>query len=338
MNRFAPIDELESTVYSTGQRPSNTALLGQRVPRLPHVLVGNPGFPGDNDSILAAERRRNNPVNHGFFPVDRFEQVPPEVMDPNSSVHYPKELPQKELPDWFMTELQQRLWMPVEDNTPVDYTALAKLSIICELGDAVDTLHMSKIEKAKLFMKLHTLYTETKDIGCIQALFSMQNDALRETVVKLFTGKSVGNSDEENMELDNSCPICREPYKMGSKLVKLVCNHEFHHNCIGLWLFTQNKSKCPMCQTAVEVSRKQPDAQKQSTSSADIDQPTVSPQEQSSSVDVEASTVASELTMESLQNIPSWMDRSVIASMTSPTVRSTEGVHSLNDMYPDATI
>ena len=93
-----------------------------------------------------------------------------------------------------------------------------------------------------------------------------------------------------------------------------------------------------MCQTAVEVSRKQPDAQKQSTSSADIDQPTVSPQEQSSSVDVEASTVASELTMESLQNIPSWMDRSVIASMTSPTVRSTEGVHSLNDMYPDATI
>lgn len=45
------------------------------------------------------------------------------------------------------------------------------------------------------------------------------------------------------------CPICLEKITEEKKTLK--CGHEFHTECINLWL--DEKKECPVCRTAVET-------------------------------------------------------------------------------------
>ncbi|XP_074278879.1 E3 ubiquitin-protein ligase MBR2-like [Silene latifolia] len=42
-----------------------------------------------------------------------------------------------------------------------------------------------------------------------------------------------------------TCPICREVYIAGESIGTLDCNHEFHTDCIKMWLTIKNE--CPVC-------------------------------------------------------------------------------------------
>lgn len=48
----------------------------------------------------------------------------------------------------------------------------------------------------------------------------------------------------DNLLLDE-CSICLEKYKINDKIIKLNCNHEYHKNCIVLWI--KNNNTCPHC-------------------------------------------------------------------------------------------
>ncbi|XP_047327622.1 E3 ubiquitin-protein ligase BIG BROTHER-like [Impatiens glandulifera] len=41
------------------------------------------------------------------------------------------------------------------------------------------------------------------------------------------------------------CVICFTTYKRGDKLIALPCAHQYHSDCISLWL--RQKKNCPMC-------------------------------------------------------------------------------------------
>ena len=46
-------------------------------------------------------------------------------------------------------------------------------------------------------------------------------------------------------ELEENCPICREPTEIGDKWIRLKCTHQFHEKCLYNWI--ERQRTCPMC-------------------------------------------------------------------------------------------
>ncbi|GKB58779.1 E3 ubiquitin protein ligase RING1 [Tanacetum coccineum] len=46
-------------------------------------------------------------------------------------------------------------------------------------------------------------------------------------------------------KMEGSCSVCLEKYKEGEELRILHCSHEFHADCIKIWLLCKNV--CPLC-------------------------------------------------------------------------------------------
>ncbi|GKC38004.1 E3 ubiquitin protein ligase MBR2-like protein isoform X1 [Tanacetum coccineum] len=46
-------------------------------------------------------------------------------------------------------------------------------------------------------------------------------------------------------KMEGSCSVCLEKYKEGEELGILHCSHEFHADCIKIWLLCKNV--CPLC-------------------------------------------------------------------------------------------
>uniref|UniRef100_A0A1A9W2R8 E3 ubiquitin-protein ligase RNF181 n=1 Tax=Glossina brevipalpis TaxID=37001 RepID=A0A1A9W2R8_9MUSC len=57
-------------------------------------------------------------------------------------------------------------------------------------------------------------------------------------------------NDEDDLE-DLECAVCKEPALIGEKYKILPCKHEFHEDCILLWLKKANS--CPLCRYELET-------------------------------------------------------------------------------------
>ncbi|XP_034113058.1 E3 ubiquitin-protein ligase RNF181 homolog [Drosophila sulfurigaster albostrigata] len=55
----------------------------------------------------------------------------------------------------------------------------------------------------------------------------------------------------EELNPDLECAVCKEPAEEGSKFKVLPCKHEFHEQCILLWLKKANS--CPICRYIFET-------------------------------------------------------------------------------------
>ena len=55
----------------------------------------------------------------------------------------------------------------------------------------------------------------------------------------------------ESKVVADKCSICIDD-EDDSELVALECFHIFHRNCIGKWIQSQEKAKCPMCKKQLE--------------------------------------------------------------------------------------
>jgi hypothetical protein len=49
------------------------------------------------------------------------------------------------------------------------------------------------------------------------------------------------------MDPDDSCSVCLEPYKPGDDKGMLSCNHEFHFACLERWFIMRQQPSCPLC-------------------------------------------------------------------------------------------
>lgn len=63
--------------------------------------------------------------------------------------------------------------------------------------------------------------------------------------IRKFSNVTYTPNENETEEDAPSCSICMETYKPGTRIKRLPCNHEFHPDCITLWLETNNS--CPIC-------------------------------------------------------------------------------------------
>ena len=51
-------------------------------------------------------------------------------------------------------------------------------------------------------------------------------------------------------DIDEACVVCQCDFEDGDEVKKLICDHQFHNNCIMGWL--KNHSTCPMCNISLK--------------------------------------------------------------------------------------
>jgi len=59
--------------------------------------------------------------------------------------------------------------------------------------------------------------------------------------------KSDPTSSNNNNESDTNCSICLENFEPGDLVVSSTCLHEFHRDCVMLWLKIKKHHGCPYC-------------------------------------------------------------------------------------------
>ena len=62
----------------------------------------------------------------------------------------------------------------------------------------------------------------------------------------------------DNFGCENSCPVCKEDFIVGNKMMDLPCKHYFHEDCLMPWL--NQHDSCPICR--YELKTDDPDYEK----------------------------------------------------------------------------
>lgn len=62
--------------------------------------------------------------------------------------------------------------------------------------------------------------------------------------------KANQNAYKKSNTINKECSVCLENFIKNDELIKLNCNHIFHHNCIKNWLCKES-NKCPVCRIQV---------------------------------------------------------------------------------------
>lgn len=52
-------------------------------------------------------------------------------------------------------------------------------------------------------------------------------------------------------DLDKTCNICLEQFKLRQNKLRLSCEHEFHPVCLKSWVVRESSS-CPLCRNVIE--------------------------------------------------------------------------------------
>lgn len=80
----------------------------------------------------------------------------------------------------------------------------------------------------------------------------------KDTVEVTSDGKMVcisGNSSVNSLDTafePSNCVICLEPFEDGDIMRRLPCNHEYHRDCVDVWL-TKKCSSCPLCLHSIQI-------------------------------------------------------------------------------------
>ncbi|KAM7359442.1 E3 ubiquitin-protein ligase RNF181 homolog [Cochliomyia hominivorax] len=72
-------------------------------------------------------------------------------------------------------------------------------------------------------------------------------EASKRAIAELPVHEITIDDDKETLE----CAVCKQPAENGEKYKILPCKHEFHEECILLWLKKANS--CPMCRYELET-------------------------------------------------------------------------------------
>ena len=72
---------------------------------------------------------------------------------------------------------------------------------------------------------------------------------------------------DDAIERNLSCPICRDDFKEHSKVVRLACTHMFCLECLKQWLNQRNT--CPLCRLSLPVEEDK-DAKKKRESAQNV--------------------------------------------------------------------
>lgn len=86
---------------------------------------------------------------------------------------------------------------------------------------------------------------EAKDLR-IPVVMIRREDSAR---IKGLGDGAVGALRTKDLELQ--CPVCQDPYAVGSTAVRLPCRHVFHDPCLERWL--SHRHTCPVCRFELPI-------------------------------------------------------------------------------------
>ncbi|KAL9547143.1 hypothetical protein PS6_007283 [Mucor atramentarius] len=69
---------------------------------------------------------------------------------------------------------------------------------------------------------------------------------------KLCSSRNASSSSLDTAYEPSNCVICLEPFEHGDVLRRLPCNHEYHRDCVDVWL-TKKCGSCPLCLHYIEI-------------------------------------------------------------------------------------
>ncbi|XP_061387217.1 E3 ubiquitin-protein ligase RNF181 homolog [Musca vetustissima] len=72
-------------------------------------------------------------------------------------------------------------------------------------------------------------------------------EASKRAIAEFPVHEVTDNDDKDNLE----CAVCKQPAENGEKYKILPCKHEFHEECVLLWLKKANS--CPLCRFELET-------------------------------------------------------------------------------------
>ncbi len=86
------------------------------------------------------------------------------------------------------------------------------------------------------------------------------NPPASKEVVKTLPMLEINSEEELNKipEIEKDCSVCKEMFKLGSKIVRMPCDHLYHDECILQWLELHNN--CLVCR--YELATDDPDYEK----------------------------------------------------------------------------
>lgn len=88
-------------------------------------------------------------------------------------------------------------------------------------------------------------------LACNWGLFSIMIAACKDLRLKAKIRKWRQTKSKGEALIESSCSICLDEFIKGEKIRELDCRHEFHPDCIDIWM--QNHSTCPICRKLCEV-------------------------------------------------------------------------------------
>eukprot|EP00833_Pecoramyces_ruminatium_P005027 jgi/Orpsp1_1/1179059/evm.model.c7180000067774.1 len=88
--------------------------------------------------------------------------------------------------------------------------------------------------------RIDTFETELHHTESSASLGAATQEEVDALPIKIFSMKKMKENDPE------TCAVCIDDFKDGDKLRVLPCRHEYHVECIDLWLTTRKKF-CPIC-------------------------------------------------------------------------------------------
>ncbi|KAL9547789.1 hypothetical protein MBANPS3_005992 [Mucor bainieri] len=72
------------------------------------------------------------------------------------------------------------------------------------------------------------------------------------TEEKLCSSRNASSSSLDTAYEPSNCVICLDPFENGDILRRLPCNHEYHRDCVDVWL-TKKCGSCPLCLHYIEI-------------------------------------------------------------------------------------
>lgn len=116
---------------------------------------------------------------------------------------------------------------------------------IIDIEDGMESLYMlvESLFERELFRRTLENSMETYN----NELFQKKKD--RRLVS---TPYELTKEEHDAIEGEKRCYICLEGMKLGEKVVKLACNHLYHHECAQDAVAHQH-SRCPLCRSEIAV-------------------------------------------------------------------------------------
>ncbi|GAN07602.1 hypothetical protein MAM1_0168c07102 [Mucor ambiguus] len=69
---------------------------------------------------------------------------------------------------------------------------------------------------------------------------------------KLCSSRNASNNSLDTAYEPSNCVICLDSFENGDVLRRLPCNHEYHRDCVDVWL-TKKCGSCPLCLHYIEI-------------------------------------------------------------------------------------